>query len=117
VPTDLDLSDEAAVRHDGAAWLAKTWSRPEVREALGLASPVLAAQLDRLVDGATPTVKELRRAVVAVASYLLRWQRRATPFGLFAGLTTAAIGPTTSAIGDRHRAVARADAEWLTAAT
>lgn len=116
VPSDLDLSDEAAVLDEGAAWLAKTWSRPEVREALNLASPVLAAQLDRLVDGSTRvTAKEVRRAVVSVASYLLRWQCRATPFGLFAGVGTAAIGPASGAFGDRHQAVARADGEWLTA--
>jgi thiopeptide-type bacteriocin biosynthesis protein len=116
VPCGLDLSDPAAVLHDGAAWLAKTWSRPDVRESIGLASPTLAAQLDRLVDGGgAATVKQLRRAVVSVASYLLRWQRRATPFGLFAGVSTAALGPTIATIGDCHRAMAWADAEWLTA--
>jgi thiopeptide-type bacteriocin biosynthesis protein len=116
VPHDLDLSDEAAVLDEGAAWLAKTWSRPEIREALDLASQVLVAQLDRLVDGSTlVTAKEVRRAVVSVASYLLRWQRRATPFGLFAAVGSAAVGPATAAVGDRHQAVARADGEWLTA--
>lgn len=112
----LDLSDDATVVAQGAAWLTTTWSRPDVREALGLASPTLAAELDRLCNGtAAATVKELRRTVLSVASYLLRWQRRATPFGLFAGLTTAKTGSTRSSIGKRHRAVARADGVWLAA--
>lgn len=112
----FDLSDDAAVVARGAAWLTTTWSRPDVREALGLASPALAAELDRLCNGtAAATVKELRRAVLSVASYLLRWQRRATPFGLFAGLTTARTGSTRSSIGERHRTVARADGVWLAA--
>lgn len=112
----LDLSDDAAVVAHGAAWLTTAWSRPDVREALGLASPALAAELDRLCHGtAAATVKDLRRAVLSVASYLLRWQRRSTPFGLFAGLTTARTGSTRSSIGKRHRAVARADGVWLAA--
>ncbi|WP_158854376.1 lantibiotic dehydratase [Saccharothrix deserti] len=115
-PTHLDLSDPAAVEQEGRAWLTKVWARQEVREALHLASPVLGARLDQLLDtGAGPhPVKELRRAIVSVASYLLRWQRRATPFGLFAGITAAAIGPAKAEVGGGHRAVLRADAEWAT---
>lgn len=116
VPSQLDLTDPAAVAQDGAAWLAKTWSRSETRHAVTLASPALAAELDRLLDQpARTTVKQLRRAITSLSSYLLRWQRRATPFGLFAGLTTATVGATRVAFGVRHRAVARVDAEWLIA--
>jgi len=106
----------AAVQQEGLTWLARVWARPEVRDALTLASPVLAARLDQIVnDDTTPhTAKEIRRAVVSVASYVLRWQRRATPFGLFAGVGTAGIGPAIADVGTRHRAVARADGEWLT---
>ncbi|MGH3621712.1 MAG: lantibiotic dehydratase, partial [Sciscionella sp.] len=115
-PTHLNLSDPVEVEQDGRAWLAKVWARSEVREALRLASPVLGARLDQFLDdGAGPhSVKELRRAIVSVASYLLRWQRRATPFGMFAGVGAAAIGPATADVGTAHRAVVRADAEWLT---
>ncbi|CAL9577257.1 hypothetical protein SUDANB95_04921 [Actinosynnema sp. ALI-1.44] len=115
-PTHLDLFDPVAVQQEGRAWLAKVWARQEVHEALQLASPALSARIDQLLDeGAGPRpVKELRRAIASVASYLLRWQRRATPFGLFAGVTAAAIGPATGEVGDEHRAVLRADAEWTT---
>ncbi|WP_041939876.1 MULTISPECIES: lantibiotic dehydratase [Frankia] len=116
LPTWLNLSDPAAVEQEGRAWLAKIWVRPEVREALQLASTALAARIDQLLDeGARPhTAKEMRRAIVSVASYLLRWQRRATPFGLFAGVGAAALGPAMAEVGAGHRAVVRADAEWVT---
>jgi thiopeptide-type bacteriocin biosynthesis protein len=115
-PTYLNPSDTGAVELEGQSWLAKVWARPEVREALRLASPALGERLDQLLDEAagSPSVKDTRRAVVSVASYLLRWQRRATPFGMFAGVAATAIGPATADVGTRHRAVVRADAEWLT---
>lgn len=114
-PVHLDLSNPTAVEQDGRMWLAKMWTRPEVREALRLASPALGQRLDQLLteQSSVGSVKDLRRAVLSVASYLMRWQRRATPFGLFAGVTTAAIGPARADVGPGHRAVARADAEWV----
>ncbi|WP_233508190.1 lantibiotic dehydratase [Spongiactinospora gelatinilytica] len=81
-----------------------------MREAVCTASPVLGARVDELLG----TERDLGRAVLSVVSYVMRWKRRATPFGLFAGVTTAAIGPAVAEIGDRHRAFARVDAEWLT---
>lgn len=122
VPVHLDVADPAAIEHDGRAWLAKLWARSEVREALRMASPVLAARIDQLLDsgtgsGADPGMagaRELRRVIVSAVSYLLRWQRRATPFGLFAGVMPATVGPATAQIAGSHRVVVRADAEWLT---
>ncbi|WP_199564972.1 lantibiotic dehydratase [Spongiactinospora rosea] len=81
-----------------------------MREAVCMASPDLGARVDELLG----TERDLGRAVLSVVSYVMRWKRRATPFGLFAGVTTAAIGPAVAEIGDRHRAFARVDAEWLT---
>ncbi|MFC0862170.1 lantibiotic dehydratase [Sphaerimonospora cavernae] len=117
VPAHLDPSDLAAIECEGRAWLAKAWSRDDVREALAVASPVLAARIDHILgppDTDLPATGHLRRAIVSMASYLLRWQRRATPFGLFAGVTTAGVGPAMAKIGTGHRALARTDAEWLT---
>lgn len=75
VPTDLDLADAVAVGQDGWAWLTKVWGRPEVREALRLASPVLGERIDQLLSESSGSraAKELRRALASVASYLLRW--------------------------------------------
>lgn len=113
--THLDLSDPA-LEQDGRAWLAKVWTRPEIAEALRFASPVLGTRIDQLLDeGSRPrSVKELRRVVLSAASYLLRWQRRATPFGLFAGVSAATVGPARADVGTEHRAMVRPDAEWLT---
>jgi len=115
-PTHLDLSDSVAIQEEGWPWLAKVWARSDVREALRLASPGLGTRLDQFLDdGAGPhSTKELRRAILSVASYLLRWQRRATPFGMFAGVCVAAVGPAMADVGSGHRVRLRADAEWLT---
>ncbi|MFG2042128.1 lantibiotic dehydratase [Dactylosporangium sp. NPDC048998] len=116
IPSQLDLSDDATMLHEGLGWLVKTWARADVRDALGLASPAFAAQLDRIAErpGLT-SAKDVRRAVLSLAGYLLRWQRRATPFGAFAGVTVAAIGAGRATIGRQHRVHAQADSEWLAA--
>ncbi len=116
LPAPLDLSDLAAVAQEGRAWLAKVWARPEIPEALRLASTDLCAGVDQILDDKAMRHPgtEVRRALTAVASYLLRWQRRATPFGMFAGIGTAALGPARAEMGPRHQPVARADAEWVT---
>jgi len=99
---------------DELAWLATQWGHPELRDAVSLASPDLAARVDHLLADAEPPVRAVHRAVAATAAYLARWQRRATPFGLFAGVTAVTIGSAGARIGDKHTAVARADADWLT---
>ncbi|MFI9598102.1 lantibiotic dehydratase [Nonomuraea sp. NPDC052265] len=111
LPACLDLHDPAVVLQDGRAWLAKTWARSDVREALQTASPDLAARVDVLLGSATASASNVRRAT---ASFLLRWRGRPTPFGLFAGIATAGIGPAAAAIGTRHQAFARVDADWIT---
>jgi lantibiotic biosynthesis protein len=56
----------------------------------------------------------VRRLLVTTSFYLRRWQRRATPFGLFAGVAAASTGtPATTRLGDEHQVVARADARWM----
>ena len=113
VPAHLDLDDAATVEHAGRAWLEKVWSRGHVQEALRLASPDLAASVEKILDGDQVAGPGLRRAVRSTAGYLLRWQRRATPFGLFAGVTAATVGSAAARAGRRHRVVARVDAGWL----
>ncbi|GAA3516978.1 hypothetical protein FHR32_008705 [Streptosporangium album] len=115
LPTHLDISDPAAIQAEGRTWLATIWSRGDVREALQMASPALATRIDQLLTPGTEPApaKDVRRAILSAASYLMRWQRRPTPFGMFAGVTAAAIGPAAAKIGTGHRALLRADAEWL----
>ena len=116
-PTDLDVTppDLSAPIQDALTWLTAQWTRRDVRDALTTASPDLAARVDQIIDPHAPRVeaKDVRRAVTATATYLHRWKTRTTPFGLFAAVGTADVGPAAATFGTRHRAVARADADWL----
>ncbi|HEX6202982.1 MAG TPA: lantibiotic dehydratase family protein, partial [Thermoanaerobaculia bacterium] len=67
--------------------------RPEVREALFLASPSLDEGLDRWRR--EPAGKKGRRAEGALVRYLLRMAARPTPFGLFSGCSLIELGATT----------------------
>ncbi|MFI8952190.1 lantibiotic dehydratase [Streptomyces sp. NPDC053750] len=88
----------------------------DLAEALEHASPVLAAQVRSVWTSDEPSARDVRRAALSVARYLLRSQHRATPFGLFAGVTTAGFGPQARVSwGGEHVVVGRAGAEWLAA--
>ncbi|WP_405671798.1 lantibiotic dehydratase [Streptomyces sp. NBC_01530] len=98
------------------AWLRAVWANKDVTEALQHSSPVLAAQVVALCTAEDPALRDVQRAALSVARYLLRAQHRATPFGLFAGVATAEFGPQARADwGEEHVAVGRAGAEWLAA--
>lgn len=112
LPDDVDMSCDA-VAEWGRAWLGQLWRRDEVREAVQVASPVLARKVCQALAGDTDA-HQMRRIVVSLASYLLRWQGRATPFGLFAGVAAARVGGEPAVRwGQGHQVVARADAAWL----
>ncbi len=113
LPEDLDLfGDDAAQR--GLAWLSAVWQREEVRAALGEASPALSRQIDAMVALGSRDASRVRRAVISLASYVLRWQQRPTPFGLFAGVGLSRIGARAEVRwGREHRVTVRADAAWL----
>ncbi len=64
-------------------------ARPEVREALHLASPGL---MRRLAAGDPDD-----RVIASVTAYLTRMCTRATPFGLFAGCSLGVVGPDAGA--------------------
>jgi lantibiotic biosynthesis protein len=98
------------------AWLRAVWAYGDFAEALEHASPVLAAQVRTVCTAAEPSTRTVRSTALSVARYLLRSQHRATPFGLFAGVTTAEFGPQARAgWGVEHVAVGHAGAEWLAA--
>ncbi|WP_155059332.1 lantibiotic dehydratase [Streptomyces blattellae] len=98
------------------AWLRAVWANKDVTEALQHSSPVLAAQVGALCTAEDPALRDVQRAALSVARYLLRAQHRATPFGLFAGVATAEFGPQARAEwGEEHVVVGRAGAEWLAA--
>src|SRR5258708_6803763 len=91
-------------------WVA----RPEVKEALWLASPELVQSLG--VWQADPENAKGRKIEQALCRYLARMTARATPFGAFAGCSVGTIGENTCfELGprDRYRRTTRLDMEYL----
>lgn len=117
VPPCPDLDDRSPGGSSSCVvWLRAVWANKDVAEALQHSSSVLAAQVRALCAAEHPPLRDVRRAALSVARYLLRAQHRATPFGLFAGVATAEFGPQARADwGEEHVAVGRAGAEWLAA--
>ncbi|MFB7651511.1 MULTISPECIES: lantibiotic dehydratase [unclassified Streptomyces] len=111
IPRTLDLDDVAVTR----GWLNRIWQREDFRSALELATPVLSDAIEAVVRGRQAEPRQVRRTALSTVSYLLRWQHRPTPLGLFAGTAPVSVGPRASARWrDKHRAVIRPDAEWVT---
>jgi thiopeptide-type bacteriocin biosynthesis protein len=88
--------------------------RPEIAEAIFLASPDLAdsiAQWQR-----EPESKKGRRTEQGLVRYFLRMATRPTPFGLFSGCTAGSIGPRTQLAleaRDGYRRHSRLDMDYL----
>ncbi|MGO4445501.1 lantibiotic dehydratase [Mycobacterium sp. 2YAF39] len=87
----LPMEELDRLRSDPQYWQVLA-QRPEVREALHLASPGL---LERLAAGAADD-----RVAASVTAYLVRMCTRATPFGLFAGCALGAVGDSTALMVD-----------------
>lgn len=95
-------------------WLAETWAKRPVAEAVAIASPVLAGQIDAALAGRLSAPGQARRMALALARYWVRMRRRATPFGAFAGVSSARFGPRFSARWtEDHQVRTRGDALWL----
>ncbi|MEW1892253.1 lantibiotic dehydratase [Streptomyces sp. NPDC085659] len=111
IPRTLDLDSESVTR----GWLDRVWQREDFRSALELASPVLSDAIEAVVQGRQAGPRHVRRTALSTVAYLLRWQHRPTPHGLFAGVAPVSIGPRASARWrDKHRVLIRPDAEWVT---
>jgi thiopeptide-type bacteriocin biosynthesis protein len=108
---------EAALQRDRArlrARLVAAVTRPEVREALFVASPSLDEALE--VWQKEPDSRQGRKLEPAVVAYFSRAAARATPFGLFAGSTTGTIGARTRLrlqARERYRRHSRLDMDFL----
>ncbi|MGX9789649.1 lantibiotic dehydratase [Mycobacterium sp. MMS18-G62] len=87
----LPLEELDRLRADPDYWRSLA-ARPDVREALYLASPGLVR---RLADGNPDG-----RVAASVTAYLVRMCTRATPFGLFAGCALGLVGETTALVVD-----------------
>ncbi|MFB7618017.1 lantibiotic dehydratase [Kitasatospora sp. NPDC056181] len=115
VPAWPDLTTDAPEQaHQQVEWLRTLCGDEHLTEALALASPVLAHRIEQLVAAEQPAPREVRRAALSAARYLLRAQARPTPFGLFAGVQAAVFGPACKVRwGNDHHVVAQASAAFL----
>jgi thiopeptide-type bacteriocin biosynthesis protein len=90
-PTGLHLEGNREAMRQTLRELA---SGAAVREALALASPDLAARLEAWLAG-TLEGTAARNMEQALLRYLSRMSSRATPFGLFAGVSLGTWGPAS----------------------
>jgi class I lanthipeptide synthase len=115
-PLDTTQPADELARHRRAlrSRLREILERPEVREAIFVASPSLDGHIDEWVaDPESPHGRDYERALVR---YVSRMAGRATPFGLFAGVSTGRIGDETQLRlerGDHNGRHTRVDAEYL----
>jgi lantibiotic biosynthesis protein len=103
-------ADRALLR----ARLREAVARPEVREAIFLASPGLLERVDAWMRD--PDVRRAERVERALVRYYARMAGRATPFGLFAAYQVAAVEARSALdIGGLNRVVRRTrlDTEFL----
>ncbi|MFI0409071.1 lantibiotic dehydratase family protein [Actinomadura sp. 3N508] len=100
----------AAASEQWRSWLAAVWADDAFREAVASASTDLDRQVQAILDGRPRKAHRVRRAALATARYAIRYSRRSTPFGLFAGVALVEFGDLVEArFGDRHRVVTRPD--------
>ncbi|WP_083922418.1 lantibiotic dehydratase family protein [Nocardiopsis halotolerans] len=98
-------------------WLRRVWEHPRLIEAIRHASPGLATGVEVLLnqDPAAVRVRRARKVTASVLRYVLRANGRATPFGLFAGVSAATFAERSRVVwGDAHRVVVSPGGAWVT---
>jgi lantibiotic biosynthesis protein len=79
---------------DPRAFLAELAARPQVREALFVASPSLCEGIEKWrVDPDSPSGQQVE---LSLARYVARMAGRSTPFGLFSAVSAGQLGADTS---------------------
>lgn len=84
--------------------IRRLWSGTALREAVRLASPVLAAQIEKLLTSpdTETSPKKRRRLHKGLLKYALRLSTRCTPFGMFAGVAVLPVGDGEPVLGKSH---------------
>ncbi len=104
-------------RHDPVgveAWLRATWRQVGMAEAVWVASPGFVDRVETALAGGRFDAGQGWRMALALARYLVRARRRATPFGLFSGVATLRFDTVAAVTPSERSAVrVRPDAEWL----
>jgi thiopeptide-type bacteriocin biosynthesis protein len=115
--TAEDAAFEEAIAHDRRLLrtrLEALLERPEIAEAIFLASPDLVESIPQWRRD--PESKKGKRTEDGLVRYFLRMATRSTPFGLFSGCTSGRTGERTRlALDERHayRRYSRLDMDYL----
>lgn len=116
-PHAADGALEEAFAHDRALLrerLRQIVERPEIAEALFLASPDLSDTLEQWKRD--PESKKGKKSEQALVRYFLRMASRPTPFGLFSGCTAGRVGERTRlalTARSEYRRHSRLDMDYL----
>jgi hypothetical protein len=98
------------------SWLVRVWADDVFGRTVCEASPDLTRHVGAVLDRRSVDVRRARRAALALARYAIRYARRSTPFGLFAGVALVEFGECSAVhVGDAHEVVCRADPRTLDA--
>ena len=92
-PSNL-LTEWLGKLDDSPDYLKEIVSRPDIQEALFLASPVLHDETFKYLDNRLKP-KDNEKFYYSVLKYLSRMATRCTPFGLFAGCSIGLLGERT----------------------
>jgi len=117
VGDELDAALTDALTHDIALLRERLQilvGRPEIAEAIFLASPDLAESIAQWQR--EPESKKGRRTEHGLIRYFLRMATRPTPFGLFSGCTAGSVGARTQLAleaRDGYRRHSRLDMDYL----
>ncbi|SDD87008.1 thiopeptide-type bacteriocin biosynthesis domain-containing protein [Glycomyces harbinensis] len=113
-PDRTDDTSAAAQRE----WIRLAWCDAAFAEAIETASPALAERIEAVLAGRVVDAAQIRRVAFAILRYDLRFESRATPFGLFAGVAPVRFADSPEVVsGAQHRALARPEALRLRRAT
>ncbi|MFY1636552.1 lantibiotic dehydratase family protein [Solwaraspora sp. WMMB335] len=105
-----DRSDASGI----GDWLQATWRKVGLADAVWAASPEFAARVEAVLAAGGATPDRGWRIALALARYLVRAQRRATPFGLFSGVANLRFDTVAAVVPAGQPAIrVRPDASWL----
>ncbi|NEZ43385.1 lantibiotic dehydratase [Paenibacillus alvei] len=87
---------------------------PIIREAITVANPQFMGSVDYVLN--RPNHRKSNKVLRSLIHYLIRLSTRATPYGIFAGVSLGKFEDSSSLIignVERHRKIARPDMEWI----
>lgn len=96
--------------------IKQIFTAPYLAEAIYIASPELSNELRKWQEGQLTGEKDINKLASSLFRYLLRMSTRCTPYGLFAGCATGAIGISTAiSLEDAaaHRKYCRLDMNYV----